>query len=203
MKRAFVWVCWCLFNLLKLNNYRKKLTCVLLRPSCPQLQNRSFVCILYVLVRLLFNSCNFSGELTLLTPASQSHSFKRYYAQKLKDLEAFSSIPAESVMFELCSDSEILPAAFLLYSTSHGFSPPRDAMRISRAFISAIICYIYRCWLRIEIAMKSCETPSIKKRMNPPMHACLNATEVPPLIAKSPPVTAPAMIAFQGSSFYR
>lgn len=39
-------------------------------------------------------------------------------------------------------------------------------------------------------------------RMKPPATACLKATEVPPLIAKTPPVIAPAMIALNGSSFY-
>ena len=51
--------------------------------------------------------------------------------------------------------------------------------------------------------MKSCEAPSIRARIKPPIIACLNATEVPPRIASNPPVTAPATIAFFGSSFPR
>jgi hypothetical protein len=46
------------------------------------------------------------------------------------------------------------------------------------------------------------ETPSMSRRMTPPMKAFLKATERPPRIARIPPVKKPAATAFQGSSFY-
>ena len=46
------------------------------------------------------------------------------------------------------------------------------------------------------------ETPSINANMIPPTIAFLNATDIPPLIANTPPVIKPAIIALNGSSFY-
>jgi hypothetical protein len=46
------------------------------------------------------------------------------------------------------------------------------------------------------------DTPSISRRMIPPIAAFLKATLAPPLMARTPPVMKPAATAFQGSSFY-
>lgn len=46
-------------------------------------------------------------------------------------------------------------------------------------------------------------TPSIIAKIKPPKTALLRAAFAPPLHAKTPPVTKPAVIAFQGSSLPR
>ena len=116
--------------------------------------------------------------------------YEDYYAQKLQDFYGAPPCPDEApIMSALVSLSsfQASPYYILMYFSIFFFS----------IYICSSIIFYYYWYIYTFIAT---ETPSIRASITPPIIAFLKADCGPLLIYRTPPVTNPEQMAFQGSS---